>query len=168
MKAISEKGILENTILIFLSDQGGYFDNAPLRGGKMKETLYEGGARVPFFFHAPGVTSAQWVSEVVQSTDLFPTLVDLAGGMVDNYQDLDGVSLMPIIKEKKSLAPRTIFGDRAYEDLYVSARKGDWKLLAYRSGATQLYNIKEDMPETTDLANERPDIVKSLISEIIE
>lgn len=168
MKAISKKGISENTILIFLSDQGGYFDNAPLRGGKMKETLYEGGSRVPFFFYWPGVTSPQRVSEVVQSTDLFPTLVDLAGGKVATYENLDGVSLLPVIKEKNSLATRTIFGYRAYEDLYVSARKGDWKLLAYRSGTTQLYNIKDDKSETTNLANERQDIVKSLVSEIIE
>lgn len=168
MEALTQKGIADNTILIFLSDQGGYFSNAPLRGGKMKETLFEGGARVPFFFYWPGVTSTQRVSEVVQSTDLFPTLVELAGGDVGSYKDLDGTSLLPIIKEGKQLEPRTIFGYRAYEDLYLSARKGDWKLLAYRSGETQLYNIKQDIAETTDLAGENKDLVNSLVEEIVK
>jgi arylsulfatase A-like enzyme len=168
MQAITEKGIAENTILIFLSDQGGFFENAPLRGGKMKETLYEGGARVPFFFYWPGVTSAGTTAEVVQSTDLFPTLVELSGGDVASYKDLDGTSLLPVIKENKQLDPRTIFGYRAYEDLYVSARKGDWKLLAYRSGETQLYNIKDDMSETTDLAGNNKDLVNGLVEEIVK
>lgn len=168
MDALTEKGIADNTILIFLSDQGGFFSNEPLRGGKMQETLFEGGARVPFFFYWPGVTTSQKVSAVVQSTDLFSTLVALAGGEPSAYDHLDGISLLPLISGAEQLTPRTIFGYRAYEDLYVSARKGDWKLLAYRSGKKELFNIADDMSETTDMASEKPDIVKDLVADIIQ
>ncbi|MCK5172023.1 MAG: sulfatase-like hydrolase/transferase, partial [Planctomycetes bacterium] len=69
-KAIKEKGIEKETIIIFLSDQGGYFENPPLHGGKRIDTLYEGGARVPFIFHWPSVTQSAKNNSIVQSTDL--------------------------------------------------------------------------------------------------
>ena len=70
--ALKKKGIEKETIVIFLSDQGGYFENPPFHGGKRIDTLYEGGARVPFIFHWPGVTQpGAKNNSVVQSTDLF-------------------------------------------------------------------------------------------------
>ena len=130
MKAIKEAGKEKETIIIFLSDQGGYFENAPFRGGKMFETLFEGGAHVPFFFYWNGITKSNSKNnEVVQSTDLFPTLVEIAGGVVSKYKNLDGVSLVSTIKQNKPLKHRTLFGYRAYEDLYASVRDGDWNYL---------------------------------------
>ena len=163
-KAILEKGIDRNTIIIFLSDQGGYFENPPFRGGKRIDTLYEGGARVPFIFHWPSVTRTGTINNsVVQSTDLFPTLIEIAGGDPAKYEDLDGVSLLPTIRNNRLLERAgPIFGYRAYEDLYASVRQGDWKLLAYRSGKLKLYNIASDAGELNDLAATHPEWVEQL------
>lgn len=158
--ALKEKGIGENTIVIFLSDQGGFFDNRPFRGGKMVDTLCEGGARVPFLFYWPGVTQSVKNNSIVQSTDLFPTLVEIAGGDSSRYPDLDGVSLLDVIRDNTVLdRGEPIFGYRAYEDLYASVREGDWKLLGYRSGKLELYNISKDIKESTDLSNKYPERV---------
>lgn len=168
LKAINEKGIQNETLIIFLSDQGGFFDNKPLRGGKMSETLFEGGARVPFFVHWQGVTKPNSTnSSIVQSTDLFPTLVDIAGGDVSSYKDLDGISLLPTIQNNDSLQRKPIFGYRAYEDLYTSVRDGDWKLLAYRSGKLELFNIAKDQTESNDLSDENPEKVEELVKQLI-
>lgn len=151
--ALSEKGIDRETVIIFLSDQGGYFDNPPFHGGKMSDTLYEGGARVPFMINWPGVTEGHVKQEsIVQSTDLFPTLVEIAGGDPTTFGKLDGISLVPTLKSREAWTrPEAIFGYRAYEDLYASVREGDWKLMAYRSGYTKLYNIKNDIGERNDV-----------------
>ena len=169
LEAITAKGIEKETLIIFLSDQGGYFENAPFRGAKMAETLFEGGSRVPFFVKWPGVTKPNTINNsVIQSTDLFPTLIDIAGGNVDDFKDLDGVSLASTLKNNNTLQRDPIFGYRAYEDLYVSVREGDWKLLAYRSGKTELYNIAKDIKEQNDVANKNLDKVKELVEKLIK
>lgn len=169
LQAIQTKGIENETIILFLSDQGGYFENTPLRGGKMAETLYEGGARVPFFVYWPGVTKPNSVNNsVIQSTDLFPTLVDIAGGNISNYEDLDGISILPAIQKNDALQRQPIFGYRAYEDLYASVRDGDWKLLAYRSGKLELYNIATDKSESNNLFEKHPEKVEKLVNQLID
>lgn len=168
LKAITAKGIEEETIIIFLSDQGGYFENAPFRGAKMAETLFEGGARVPFFIKWPGVTTPNSTNNsVVQSTDLFPTLVEIAGGNVADYKYIDGVSLLSTVKENSSLKRDPVYGYRAYEDLYVSVRDGDWKLLAYRSGKKELYNIAEDIKEENEISKQNPKKVNELVERLM-
>lgn len=153
-EVLKRKGLADNTILIFTSDQGGYFANKPFHGGKMADTLYEGGSRVPFIFHWPGVTKAGSTNNsVIQTTDLFPTLVQLAGGDPVRFKNMDGVSLLSTIKNNSTLhRGEPIYGYRAYEDLYASVREGDWKLLAYRSGKLNLYDLANDIGETNDLA----------------
>jgi arylsulfatase A-like enzyme len=151
--ALTEKSIERETIIIFLSDQGGYFANPPFHGGKMSDTLYEGGARVPLLINWPGVTEGHVKQDsIVQSTDLFPTLVEIGGGDATQFAKLDGISLLPTLKSAEAWTrPEAIFGYRAYEDLYATVREGDWKLTAYRSGYTKLYNLKDDIGETTDI-----------------
>lgn len=168
--ALKEKGIEEETILIFLTDQGGYFENPPFHGGKRIDALYEGGARVPFLFHWPGITQAGAKNmSIVQSTDLFPTFVEIAGGDPEKYEDLDGISLLPLIRENSVLERgEPIYGYRAYEDLYVSVRSGDWKLLAYRSGTVKLYNISDDIGEERDLSESETEITQALLAQLIE
>ena len=169
-KAIKEKGIDKETLIVFLSDQGGYFENAPFRGGKRVDTLYEGGARVPFIVHWPGVTQpGAKNNSIVQSTDLFPTLVEIAGGDAGQTNNLDGISLLSTIKENGVLKrPEPIYGYRAYEDLYASVREGSWKLLAYRSGIVKLYNIPQDIKEQNDLAQSFPEKVTELKAKLIK
>ncbi len=168
--ALTQRGIADETIVIFLSDQGGYFDNAPFHGGKMVDTLYEGGARVPFIFHWPGVTQTGSINNsIVQSTDLFPTLVEIAGGDPSAYENLDGVSLKTTIKNNSKLERgEPIYGYRAYEDLYASVRESDWKLLAYRSGILKLYNIADDIGEKNNLAVSNPEKTAELKAKLID
>ena len=167
--ALDKKGIAKNTIIIFLSDQGGYFETPPLRGGKRRDTLCEGGARVPFIVYWPGVTTAGATNNsIVQSTDLFPTLVEIAGGNTSKYSDLDGVSLLSVIRENSALKRgEPIYGYRAYEDLYASVRDGDWKLLVCRSGKLSLYNIDADEREQNDVAAANPARVENLKAKLI-
>lgn len=168
--ALDAKGIADDTVILFTSDQGSYFENPPFRGGKHGGTaLYEGGARVPFIIHWPGVTTAGENSSLVQSLDVFPTLVEIAGGDPKDYIELDGVPLLDVAKGEAELdRGEPIFGYRSYEDLYASVRERDWKLLAYRSGQLELYNIAEDLGETTNLAGDYPAITESLKTKLIK
>ncbi len=167
--ALKEKGIEKETLIVFLSDQGSWYKNLPLRGSKRVDTLCEGGARVPFLFNWPGVTKSKSHSDsLVQSTDLFPTLVEIAGGDVASHQDLDGVSLVSHIRDQKPLARKSpIFGYRAYQDLYASVREGDWNLLAYRSGKVALHNVIKDVGEEHDVASENAEVVSDLSRKLI-
>ncbi|WP_366184024.1 sulfatase [Flavobacterium ovatum] len=152
-KALIEKGIADNTVIIFTSDQGGFFSNAPLSGGKTGgNTLGEGGARVPFLMYYPGVTKANTSSAIpIQTTDVFPTLVDIAGGKVCKDKQVNGKSLLPIVKGEKFKEDRSLYFFRSYEDQYAAVIAGDWKLVKYHSGKFQLFNIKNDMSEQKDL-----------------
>ena len=167
--SIKQKGIERETILILLSDQGSLFEIPQLRGCKRVDTLCEGGARVPFLFHWAGVTTpgARNLS-VVQSTDLFPTLVEIAGGDPAGFENLDGVSLLSTIKNNSVLQRgRPIFGYRAYEDLYASVRRGDWKLLACRSGEVSLYNVAADPKEEENVADGEPRRVREMLQQLV-
>ncbi|MEM6690127.1 MAG: sulfatase-like hydrolase/transferase, partial [Planctomycetota bacterium] len=164
--AIKHRGIENETIIIFTSDQGSWFENPPFRGSKRVDTLCEGGARVPLLVHWPGVTSeGSKTKSIVQTTDLFPTFVEMGGGVPRS--DLDGVSLVSTIKTNEDLARgRPVFGYRAYEDLYGSVRDGRWKLLVYRSGRLDLFDVESDRYETNECGQENPDIVDQLVSKL--
>ena len=167
--ALATKGIAEHTVIVFLSDQGSWYQNLPLRGSKRVDTLCEGGARVPLIVHWPGVTKpGTQCDSLVQSTDLFPTFVEMAGGDSSAHSDLDGISLLPAIRgEPLPDRGEPLFGYRAYQDLYASVRDGDWKLLAYRSGKVSLYNIAQDEAEQNDVSDSNGDIVKRLTGELV-
>lgn len=166
---LKEQGIDDNTAIIFTSDQGSWFENPPYRGSKRVDTLCEAGARVPLIIHWPGVTAAGEKNDsIVQTTDIFPTLIDIAGGNPAAHEDLDGVSLAPILRDNSVLqrgAP--IFAYRAYQDLYASVREGPWKLLAYRSGKVNLYHVQQDRYEQDDLAKSKPGKVKALVEKLV-
>jgi arylsulfatase A-like enzyme len=166
--AIQEKGLADKTLVLFTSDQGSLYEWAPYRGCKREDTLCEGGARVPFIVSWPPVVASGVTNDsVIQTTDLFPTLVELAGGDPADFQDLDGVSLLSTIRNNSELRRgKPIYGYRAYEDLYVSVREGDWKLLGYRSGRLSLYNVVEDRAEQRDLADRHPEKVGELVEKL--
>ncbi|MRI00103.1 sulfatase-like hydrolase/transferase [Kriegella sp. EG-1] len=150
-KALVQKGISENTVVILLSDQGGKFTNAPLSGGKIGNTLGEGGARVPFIVNYPGVTKSGTTSNTpVQSVDLYPTLVEIASGKECNDNQINGKSIMPLLKGEE-MAPRNLYFFRSYEDQYASIVSGDWKLVKYHSGKFQLFNVAKDISEKSNL-----------------
>jgi len=149
------QGIAENTLIVFLSDNGGptkelTSSNAPLRGGKGE--LFEGGIRVPFIVSWPGRIAPRALDTPVISLDATATALGLAG-ISSTPSPLDGVNLWPLLSGKSAAAPHAPLywrvGDRH------AIRHGDWKLLRQR-GAWQLYHLAKDVGEQTDRATAEP------------
>ncbi|MCG8579566.1 MAG: sulfatase [Bacteroidales bacterium] len=164
--ALEKKGIADNTLILFTSDQGGYFTNYPLRGKKNGgHTLNEGGARVPFIIYYPGVTANGVVVETpVQTIDVYPTLLEIASA--DSITDnVSGVSLMRLLKGQ-AIEDRALYFYRSYEDQYAAIIEGDWKLIKYRSGKVQLYNVVDDKGEVNNLEFVYPERAKSMKSKL--
>lgn len=154
---------LENTIIVFTSDNGGVVsgDNfstniEPLRGGK--GTQWEGGIRVPLLIWNPQIDSSySIIEEPVISMDLYPTLLDMAGIEANPKQHVDGVSLLPLINEGAAIE-RALFwhyphyGNQGGEPSSI-VRDGDWKLIFYHEDSRyELYNLVADVGEREDLA----------------
>jgi arylsulfatase A-like enzyme len=170
---LDELGLAENTIVCFTSDNGGVSSgdafstsNLPLRGGKGRQ--WEGGIREPFYIKAPGVTKPGSISDVpVTGADWYPTLLDLAGVKVPKAQDIDGVSLVPILKGDK-IADRPLFwhyphyGNQGGEPSSIMTQN-DWKLIYYHEdGRFELYNLADDEVEQHDVAESHPEKVESM------
>ena len=173
MELLESLELSDSTIIVFTSDHGGLSNrgnerklatsNLPLRAGKGHN--YEGGIRVPMFIKFPKVTKNSVSNEVVTGSDLYPTLLEMVGLPLQKEQHLDGKSFYTILKgEDSSNKNRPIFwhsplsrpkstGDRAN----TTVRKGDYKLLDfYEEGIIELYNIKDDIGETNNLAKNQP------------
>jgi arylsulfatase A-like enzyme len=166
---IKELGLEENTLIFFLSDNGGATytkatSNAPLKGGKM--SLYEGGINVPFIIKWKGVIPAQTRSEqTILSTDIFATAISASGAALPTDRIYDGVNLIPYLTGKdSSAAHKLLYWRSAYNK---AVRKGDWKLvLNLKDNITALYNLKEDKSETKNLSAQLPDKVNELKKEL--
>ena len=189
---LEELKIDRNTLVIFGSDNGGVggytregieggtiTDNAPLRGGK--GMLYEGGIRVPYIFRWPGkIAPGSVCDEPVNSVDLYPTLLDVAGvGRPENYQ-LDGTSYLTLLTgaaNKKGERPPLFWhfpgylgaGGGTWRTTPAGAiRAGDWKLQEFfEDGRLELYNLKDDLGEKHNLAAGQPDKVKELHQQLL-
>ncbi len=163
---LHERRLTENTIVIFCSDNGGFIgdydrqqvtDNAPLRSGK--GSLYEGGIRVPLMVSWPGVTPrGATCREPVVSTDLFSTILSMAGLPMPKDVCPDGQNLTAVLKHPETHLTRDALFFH-YPHYYetttpVSAvRAGDWKLLEYYEDRhVELYNLRRDLGERSNLA----------------
>ena len=172
MAALAEYQLTRNTLVIFTSDNGGLdrkgrpTDNAPLRSGKGYP--YEGGIRVPFIVHWPGVVQPQTLShEPVISVDILPTILQ-ATQVATGSQAIDGVSLMEHVRSGGTTA---LNRDALYWHFphyrhspgpYSIIRSGDWKLIHYYEGIYELYNLREDLAEAKNLAQALPEKVQEL------
>ena len=115
LEALSKHGLSDNTVVVFVSDHGGLStaeghntSNRPLRGGK--GWVYEGGLRVPYVIHWPGVTDAGPTTDALASiTDLSPTLFDVAGLEMRPDQHVDGTSLAPVLKNPSAAEREALF-----------------------------------------------------------
>ena len=177
--ALAAKKMLDNTLIVFQSDNGGTrnamfagaitdmskvvlpADNGPYRDGKA--SLYEGGTRVVAFANWPGhIKEGSTVNEMIHTVDLYPTLVDLAGGHLGKNKPLDGMDVWATISAGKP-SPRT---EIVYniEPFRAGIREGDWKLIWHTTlpQSIELYNIAEDPSETKNLAADHPDKVAQL------
>lgn len=166
IKAIEEKGISDETIIMFSSDQGGAFSNAPLSGGKMYNSLGEGGCRVPLIFYYPGMPRmGTTYDKPVGNIDVFPTFVELASGKKCKDTQISGESLIPIFKGENP-KERSYFLYRSYEDQHAAIIKGDWKLIKYRSGKLELFNVTNDISEKKDLSDIQPERRDAMLKEL--
>jgi arylsulfatase A-like enzyme len=177
--ALNQKGMLDNTLIIFQSDNGGTrnplfagaitdmsnvvlpADNGPYRDGK--GTLYEGGTRVVALASWPGhIREGSTVNEMIHTVDLYPTLVNLAGGSLGKNKPLDGMNVWSTISEGKP-SPRTEIVYNV-EPFRAAIRQGDWKLIwrTLLPQSVELYNITQDPSETKNLAADHPERVAEL------
>ena len=153
MDALKQKGVDENTLVLFLSDNGGSGNggNAPLRGAK--STMWEGGLRVPFIARWPGKLPAGKVTdEFLTSLELVPTLLAVTGAPAPVGVKLDGFDMMPILRGERP-SPRTkMFWERRADK---AARVGHWKWVDSAKGSG-LFDLSTDLGETHDLSKEMP------------
>jgi arylsulfatase A-like enzyme len=188
--ALEETGTAERTIIVFTSDNGGFgpaTDMAPLKG--YKGTYYEGGIRVPLFVVWPGVVAPGSESAVpVTGVDFYPTFCEMLGTTPPDGQPLDGVSLVPLLRgEQVDPGDRPLFWhfpaylqsyagvvDEQRDPLFRSrpcsiVRKGSWKLHEYfEDSGYELYNLADDIGETTDLSRRHPKKLVELQRELRE
>ena len=180
--ALEKKGMRDNTIIVFHSDNGGVKDslfagdskvggtlpasNGPYRGGK--GTLYEGGTRVAAFANWPGKIKPGVVDGMVHVTDMYPTLAAVAEAKLEKNKPLDGMNVWDALSEGKP-SPRA---EVVYnvDPLAGAVRKGDWKLVwkASLPPKAELFNLAADKSEAHDLAAANPDRMKELQGRIVE
>lgn len=184
MNYLEQKKVDQNTVIIFLSDNGGlstkpsrggiaHTQNLPLKAGK--GSMYEGGIRNPMIVRWPGEVKPNTINtNQVIVDDLLPSILEMA--KLKNYktiQTIDGKSFVSLLKN-----PNTPSAERElvwhYPDKWIAndgpginyksaIRKGDWKLIYHmRTGKKELYNLKDDIGELNDLATAHPDKVKAL------
>jgi arylsulfatase A-like enzyme len=165
LDALEQSGREGNTLLFLASDQGSFFPNLPLRGTKaVGTTLYEGGQKIPFIVKWPGrIKPAERLSTLVQTSDIFPTLCEVVGEDPDNYEGLEGLSLLGLLTRGEHLEREAIFAFRSYDGQYASVLAADhWKLIAYRDGHYELFKVDEDISEQKDLSGSNPEKVSEL------
>jgi arylsulfatase A-like enzyme len=193
MALLDELKLAENTLVIFSSDNGGVggyqregirqersiTDNAPLRGGK--GMLYEGGIRVPYVFRWPGKIAGGIIcGEPIISVDLYPTLLEVAAAGRPAVYPLDGVSYLKLLTSRGEdrLDRDAIYwhfpgylgaGPNAWRTTPAGAiRSGDWKLQEFfEDGRLELYNLRDDLSETNNLAMKLPDKTRELHEKLV-
>lgn len=184
MNFIRRKGVEKNTIIIFMSDNGGlslapprggepHTQNLPLKSGK--GSVYEGGIREPMLVKWPGVVNPSSVTkQPVIIEDFFPTILQMAGVVkYKTIQTIDGKSFMPVLKNEnytdtaRSLVwhfPNKWIPQGGPGINYKSAiRRGNWKLIYdMQTGKNELYNLQDDIGEMNDLSGQYPERTKAL------
>lgn len=163
LASLKKQGIDQNTLLFFLSDNGGptlqtTSSNGPLRG--YKGEVWEGGIRVPFLVQWPDRLPAGKVyREPVIALDIAPTALAAARVAAADAR-FDGVDLLPFLQKESPMPPHAElywrFGDQH------AIRQGKWKLVVPRDGMTRLVDLSADIGESQDLSTQQPDIRKAL------
>jgi arylsulfatase A len=172
MHTLKALGLDNNTIVVFTSDNGGELNvttNGLLRGGK--SMLYEGGIRVPLIIRYPaGVRAGRTNDTPVITHDFYPTFMDLAGVHPHDRQPIDGVSLMPLLSGRSRLPRDALYWHYPLAKPHFlggrssgAIRDGDYKLIEFfDTGEIEVYNLREDIGETNNLAPTMPDKVTEL------
>lgn len=167
-RKLDELKLADHTVIIFASDNGGRVpttSNLPLRVGK--GSCYEGGTRVPLIVYWPGVTQPGSICETpVISMDFYPTLLDITGVKdVRSHGKMDGVSLVPLLRQTGGIKRDALFWHYPHYQLYQlggttpysAIRTGDYKLIEFHDDMrVELYNLREDIGEKNNLADQMP------------
>ena len=175
LRKLDEAGIADRTVVILTSDNGGLIyegrskrpvtSNRPLRAGKGH--LYEGGIRVPLIIKWPGVTSGTSCPVPVCSMDLFPSVLEMIGRPA-SHERLDGESLVRLLKENRRLKRQALYWHYPHYSNQGgvpsgAVRQGDFKLIEfYEDGRLEMFNLKEDLGETRNLAAAYPGKTREL------
>ena len=168
---LDQAGLRQNTIIIFTSDNG--FNGLQSRNDRLRGSkghIYEGGIRVPALVNWPDTIAPTRSEQPIQGLDFFPTFLELAG--VSDYQGvLDGDSLAPLLADQP-FKERALFWHLAstYKHPPCSViRKGDWKLIQFlKKGNIELYNLRDDLKESHNLATENSEQAKLLLDELVQ
>lgn len=185
LHVLDSLGVLDNTIVLFLSDNGAHREGGHdleffastggLRG--YKRELYEGGIRVPFIVSWPNkIKGGKITNHIAAFWDVMPTLADVAG--ISIPKQTDGISFLPTLLGEKQRAHAYLYwefqldgtGTRFKDGGFRQAvRKGDWKFVKYgRGGENELYHLKSDLFETINVAAFYPEVVKEMLHIIDE
>jgi uncharacterized sulfatase len=206
LKSLKDMELLDNTIVIFMSDNGPWYGGSTGGFKGMKATTWEGGIRVPFFIHYPKVFKENKTIDIpCWSPDIFPTVLSLTNIENTGKNILDGEDITELLKGNKT-EHKAVYS--MHNSTIMSIRKGDWKLFVEKprfyhevdlktwkdkrgpDGTTilapfeqatpafypgikpeepknkiQLFNLKNDPTESTDLADEKPELVEVLLKE---
>ena len=179
VRALDDAGELDNTLILFTSDNGGQEsyaskieyegkhgpyptlgDNRPLRGWKGE--LYEGGIRVPAFVYWRGHLRPTLIQEQISLLDWFPTFASLAGAKIAGQWNIEGRNVWPILAGAKiAPSPSVLYWET---DSAKGLLQGDWKLIvpALKGSGVELYNLADDPAELKNLAEQNPDKTQSL------
>ena len=162
LKALRETGLEENTLVLFISDNGAeiFGNNGKLSG--QKGNLLEGGHRVPGIAYWKGNIKPRESAATVLSMDVLPTLMAMSQGTYPAHLEFDGVDLSGHLLQNESLEDRSLFW--RYRNQKV-ARHKEWKLLLSEKD-TLLVNLEKDVLELHDLSSERPDILEALLNKL--
>lgn len=167
---LDELKLADRTIILFTSDNGGLIgnpakpvtSNVPLRAGK--GSVYEGGVRVPMIVKWPGTVRPGSVCDTpVISADFYPTLLAMAGVRNEPRHTMDGESIEPLLRQSGTLHRDAIYWHYPHyhpggATPYGAIRLGDFRLVEfYEDNHVELYNLKDDLGETRDLAAQLPD-----------
>ena len=170
LDCLEKEGLAGKTLVVFSNDNGGQTAtgavNTPLRGAKGQ--VYEGGIRVPMVMRWPGtIAPGRRVDTPVITLDWLPTFLDAAGGKPGPDAKLDGLSLLPLLKDPAATLPaRPLFWRTNGPEGPVAIRDGDWKLVHLRGkkagSKPELYQLSADVSEESDLAAKHPEKLKEL------
>lgn len=169
LDALETLNLDKNTLVYFLSDNGGPAgdnpasngsDNGVLREGK--SSIYEGGYRVPFAMQWKGTVPAGVYENPITSLDIFATIASLSQAPIQKDKPLDGVNLIPFLTKKNNALPHETIYLRKFDEKVFAVRHQDLKLVINKEGVTELYNLKKDISEQNNIASQFPEEVQKI------
>jgi arylsulfatase A-like enzyme len=170
VKTLKEEGVWENTLLFFLTDNGGagamHANNSPLKG--MKQDNWEGGIRTPFILSWPDAfTGGRIISTPVISLDILPTVLDAAGIEEPQEMPLDGKSILPVINGEVDQQHEYLFWSEGGETGEWAVRYNNWKLVVIKD-EFHLSHLENDPSESTNMIDNYPDTADHMIAKYLK